>query len=257
MAQPSIRERLLLRFCRPVDTPDFPGGTVKTNIDNALDFMLKTVPNFREIVTGKEVLDFGCGFGWQLLSLARRDWIKSGVGVDIRNTGHAQANARTNGLQDKVEFTAAIEPGRKFDVVYSCSAFEHFSDPAHILNLMLSFAKPGGKVVISFAEPWLSPRGSHMDGITRLPWVNVIFPEHVVLAVRSRYRSDGARRYEDIEGGLNRMTLRKFTDIVSNCGASLDSIHFFPVKGLPVVSHVPVFREFLVGAASCILSKPT
>ena len=41
-----------------------------------------------------------------------------------------------------------------------------------------------------------------MDGITKLPWVNLLFPERVVLAVRSRYRTDGATRYEDCGGGL-------------------------------------------------------
>ena len=256
MPQPTISERILLNFCRPVDAGDYPGGTTTTNIGNALDFTLKTVPNFRELVAGKEVLDFGCGFGWQLLALASRGWIKRGVGVDIRHTEQAQANARANGLQDKVEFTSNLEPGRQFDLVYSCSAFEHFSDPVHILNLMLERTIPGGRVIVTFAEPWWSPRGSHMDGITRLPWVNLLFSERTVMAVRNRYRKDGAQRYEDVEGGLNRMTLRKFETIVSSCGAKLESLDVFPVKGLPLVGQLPVIRELMVAAASCTLRKP-
>ena len=66
-------------------------------------------------------------------------------------------------------------PARTFDVVYSCSSFEHFSDPAHVLTLMRNLVSPGGHLVIAFAEPWYSPHGSHADGFTRLPWVNLYF----------------------------------------------------------------------------------
>jgi hypothetical protein len=94
-----------------------------------------------------------------------------------------------------------------------------------------------------------------MDGITKLPWVNILFPERVVLAVRSRYRTDGAQRYEEYEGGLNRMSLRKFDGIMKRSGAKIVYRRYVGVKGLPMVTAVPVVRELMASAAACVLQK--
>jgi SAM-dependent methyltransferase len=214
--------------------------------------MMATVPAFPERLHGLSVLDFGCGYGFQAIALAKRGICKSVVGVDIRNTEAARSNATRHGVADRVRFTESIAAER-FDSVYSCSAFEHFADPKQILGLMLSSVKPGGEVIITFAEPWWSPYGSHFSGYSRLPWVNVLFSEATVMAVRSRYRSDGAKRYEDVEGGLNRMTLAKFERIMRNAPARIESMNVFPVRGLPLVTKIPLVREFLSTAASCVL----
>ena len=67
----SLGERLLTALSRDPAKPDYPGGTVGTIVDNALAFILKTVPGFFEMVEGKEVLDFGCGWGIQAAALAK------------------------------------------------------------------------------------------------------------------------------------------------------------------------------------------
>jgi len=96
-----------------------------------------------------------------------------------------------------------------------------------------------------------------MGGFCRLPWVNVLFPEKAVMRVRSLYRSDGAMRYEDVEGGLNRMTVAKFERLMKTSGAKVRTLKRHPVKGLPMVSQVPVVREFMTAACSCILEIPS
>ena len=94
-----------------------------------------------------------------------------------------------------------------------------------------------------------------MDGFTRVPWVNLLFPEQIVLRVRSRYRTDGALRYEDIEGGLNRMTVARFERLINESNMAVIDMRLFAVKGLPIVTSLPVFRELLTSAASCILQR--
>ena len=251
----SLDERILTALSRAPGAPDYPGGTLRTNIDNSLDFIIKTVPGFPELIDGKEVLDFGCGWGIQAAALARAN-ARQVVGIDLpRPILEAQWAERTNLGLKNLFYTTDLPKERLFDVVLSCSAFEHFSDPAYILELMRQRCKPGGVVIITFAEPWWSPRGSHSDFFTRVPWVNVLFSEETVMKVRSRYRSDGAKRYEDIEGGLNRLTLAKFTKIIQESGMKVRRLDFFPVKGLPLVSQIPLVREYLTAAASCILER--
>lgn len=250
----TIGEWILTAMSRDPSASDYAGGTATATIDNALDFMEKTVPGFREMTRGRSVLDFGCGFGLQAAALARLSPTARVVGVDLPRPILRERWRQYT--QPNLTLTTDLPEGETFDIVYSCSSFEHFDDPGHILRLMIARAKPdGGLVIVSFAEPWFSPRGSHMDGFTRLPWVNLLFPERTVMRVRSRYRTDGAQRYEDVEGGLNRMTVARFERLMRATGLHVQSLRLFPVKGLPIVSRLPVVRELMTAAASCVLQR--
>lgn len=251
-------ERLLLLLCRKPGTGDYRITTASYTLDNALNFATKTIPDFQGLVRGRRVLDYGCGHGWQAVAMRKRG-ARQVVGIDIseERLSHGRELVAREGCGGEVRFAREIpdELNGRFDVVLSLSAFEHFSDPAAELQAMRGAARPGGLVVVSFAEPWLSPRGSHMVHFTKLPWVNVLFSERTVMRVRSRFRDDGAQRYEEVEGGLNRMTLTRFEHVVRGSGMAVESINSFPVKGLPLVDRMPMVREFLTGAASCILRK--
>jgi ubiquinone/menaquinone biosynthesis C-methylase UbiE len=238
---------------RDPQAPEYAGGTLKTNVANALDFMTKTVPGFAEHVRGASVLDFGCGLGHQAAAVAQRGAGRV-VGFDVPRDYLLSGWQRIRALGlPNLSLTTTL-PDEPFDVVFSCSSFEHFADPEAMLGIMKGRVRPGGKLIISFAEPWLSPRGSHMDGFTRVPWVNILFDEATVLRVRGRYYSDGATRYEDIVGGLNRMTVSRFETIIRRSGMNVDGLWLTPVKGLPLVTRVPLLRELLTSAASCVLS---
>ena len=250
----TFRGRLLRALSRPVDAPDYAGGTTTATLDTALDFLKKTVPEFMDLTARGSVLDFGCGFGLQAAALAR-------LGLDVTGLDLPREIFRSRWRQLMEEYpnlrlTTEL-PARTFDVVYSCSSFEHFSDPEHVLTLMRNLVSPGGRLVIAFAEPWYSPHGSHVDGFTRLPWVNLLFRESDVMAVRSLYRSDGATRYEEVEGGLNRMTVARFERLMRDSGLRVRTLRLIPVKGLPYVSRVPLLRELLTASCSAVLEKPS
>lgn len=251
-----LSERILLRLSRPPESPPYPGGSDRMTLENCLDFLLKTVPDFIDMVRGRRVLDFGCGHGYQSARLAR-DYGCEVIGLDLPRESNQVHWARLQHDLNLPNLTLTTErPSDPVDVAFSCSSFEHFTDPEEILRIMTRLVRPGGLLVIAFAEPWWSPRGAHMDGFTRLPWVNVWFSEQTVINVRRRFVDDGATRYEDVEGGLNRMTVRRFEALMASSGLEIQSLRLFSVKGLPIVAHLPVLREFLVSAASCVLRRP-
>jgi SAM-dependent methyltransferase len=232
------------------------GGTIEANPRNALEFLLKTVPEFSVRVAEKDVLDVGCGLGWQCISIAQQEAAKSITGLDIRFVAEQIRNAELAGVADRVRFISEVPADETFDVVYSCSSFEHFSEPEKMLDRMIAFARPGGAIIIAWAEPWWSPYGSHFSGYTGLPWSNVWFSERTLLKLRSRYRNDAATRFSEIEGGLNKMTVGRFEQIIEKCGCPIEVYRLFPVKGLPFVTNVPIIREFWTSAVTCILRKP-
>jgi hypothetical protein len=112
---------------------------------------------------------------------------------------------------------------------------------------------PGGLIIVSFAEPRLSHNGSHMGGFTKIPLVNVLFSGETVMQGRSRYRNDGTTRYEEVRGGLNRMTLGKFESIIDNSGTQIEQVKYHTPLRLRLVDRVLGFREFFVSAATCLL----
>lgn len=251
----TVGERILLLLSRAPGTPDYPGGTLKTNMNNSLDYLLKTVPHFLEMIRGKSVLDFGCGWGWQAVAMVRQG-ARFVVGIDVvkENLEKGRALAKSWQLVDhQIKFVDRLDGYSSFDVVLSCSSFEHFSEPEAVLQQMRAAALPSGNVIISFAEPWYSARGSHMSLFTKLPWVNVFFPEKTVMKVRQNFRADGATRYEDVQGGLNRMTLAKFEQIIHSSGMKVEWLRYYATKNLPLVTKLPVLREFLTSAVACIL----
>jgi len=257
-----LGERILLLLCREPDSPEYSGATGNYTVDNALDFPLKTIPSLLDYIKNKTVLDYGCGPGYQAVALARRG-AKSIVGIDINPTWleRARSLAKEHECDDRVSFLDAesfladSSNREKFDVTFCCGSFEHFADPGKELTHMKSMTRPGGRIVITFAEPWLSPHGSHMDNFCQVPYINILFSERTVMAVRSRFKHDQATRYEEIESGLNKMTLARFERIIRDSGLSVEHQNFFATKNLPLVKKIPFVREFLVSAVTCILAK--
>ena len=111
--------------------------------------------------------------------------------------------------------------------------------------------------MITFSPPWYAPYGSHMHFFTKVPWVNLLFSEATVMAVRACYRADGARRYESVEGGLNKMSVGKFERIVSSAGLQFVYRSDDGVRGMDAVTHIPFVRELLTNRVTCTLTSPS
>ena len=248
-----LPERLLLAMCRPVEAPSLSVATVSYTLDNALEYATRRIPRFLERIQGKTVLDYGCGPGWQAVAM-RRAGARDVHGVDINDEWLSHGRDLAAGL-DGVTFdkTTGTE---KYDIVLSLGAMEHFREPGKELARMCSLTRE--ELLISFAEPWYSPYGTHLNGTTKLPWLNLWFSERTLLNVRNLYPdgSDGAKRFEDIRGGLNKMTVRRFEKLLDAApGMRVEHLILHSVKRVPLVTGVPVLRELMTGALTCIL-KP-
>jgi len=227
--------------------------------DYSLDQLaqLKTMfSGFLSQISGKTVVDFGCGQGIQSLALAKNG-AKHVVGVDI-HTGHIQ-NARREaerlGLQN-IMFYDAIDPLEKggFDVLISHNSMEHFENPLKMLHLFRRLIHNDGKVYITFGPPWYSPYGAHTNMFCRFPWIHLLFSEKTVMQVRSHFTDDNAEHYEDIRGGLNKMTLKKYTDLIAASDFRIEyESHIYALK-LRFLHRIPVLRELLLYHINTILA---
>ena len=202
---------------------------------------------------GKVVVDFGCGEGNEAIDLAQSGAARV-IGVDIRESvlAIARRHAEAAGVSAVCEFTTTPSQGHA-DAIISIDAFEHFPEPATILTTMRDILKTGGKIFISFGPPWLHPIGGHLFSV--FPWAHLILNEAALIRWRSDFKSDGASRFGEVEGGLNQMTIGRFERLARTTeGLKLGKLEAVPIRSLRW-AHNYFTREFTTSIVRCELVK--
>lgn len=197
----------------------------------------------------KVVIDFGCGDGEDAVEIAKRTARKV-IGVDIRERALANARARAaaHGVADRCHFATTTE--EKADLILSLDAFEHFDDPAQILRIMRRLLKDDGCIVAAFGPTWYHPLGGHLFSV--FPWAHLIFTEKSLIRWRSDFKTDGATRFCEAEGGLNQMTIRRFETIVAASDFKFAEFEPVPIRKLQPVAN-RLTREFTTAIVRCKL----
>lgn len=203
-------------------------------------------------VKGREVLEFGCGAGAEAVELAKSAKFVFGLDIVAAHLIEARARAAAAGVASRCHFTSEAPPG-KVDVIVSIDSFEHFSDPAGVLNTMHELLRPGGRVVASFGPTWFHPLGGHLFSV--FPWAHLIFSERALIRWRSDLRSDGATRFAEVEGGLNQMTIGRFERLVRLSPFRLVKLETVPIRRLARI-HNRLTREFTTAVVRCVLERP-
>lgn len=219
-------------------------------------------PAFIPSLAGKTVLDYGCGHGRQAVDVALGG-ARHVYGVDVRDGCLAAARllAAGAGVTSVCTFLNArtdaerLDQLRDVDCAYSLDSFEHFAEPEQVLIQIRERLAPGGRLYISFGPPWKHPRGCHMMFFRPVPWMHLIFREETIMAVRALYKSDGARRFEEVEGGLNRMTICRFVRLVTLSGYRVEKLTLVPIKTLGLLARMGPLREYFTSVVTCTLLR--
>jgi len=216
-------------------------------------------------LVGKRVVDWGCGRGSDVVAAALAGAAEV-VGIDIQEDRliAGRAMAEHQGVGDRCRFiNARTEPEAygalvgTFDFGLTVDAFEHFDDPSMVLAGMHDLLKPAGTLLISFGPPWKHPFGAHLAEWITLPWIHFAFDEDTVLAVRSHYLKDGATRFADVPGGLNKMTLARAEELLARSGFEVTMFEPRPIRPLRALAKLSACREYITSIvrAVCVRSE--
>ncbi len=168
-----------------------------------LDWIDKTVS-----LSGKKVVDIGCGGGILAESMAGRGADVTGVDLSEKALGVARLHLYESGETVNYRHISAEDIAREspasFDVVTCMEMLEHVPDPASTIRACAALVKPGGKVFFSTlnrnlkayllavvgAEYVLNllPRGTH-------EYAKFIKPSEL-----SRYVRDAGLNVEELRG---------------------------------------------------------
>lgn len=120
--------------------------------DNARQDIHKTATTG---LTGKKVLDVGCGGGILSESMARRGADVTGIDLGTENLKAAALHAEQSGLEHTLRYqhipveTLAKTHAGQFDVVTCMEMLEHVPDPSSIVQACFDLLAPGGVCVLS------------------------------------------------------------------------------------------------------------
>lgn len=210
-------------------------------------------PQFWSWVRDREVLDFGCGVGEEVIAMALHG-ARRVVGIDIRprvlELGRAAA-ARA-GVADRCRFAERADA--PVDVVLSLDGFEHYADPAGVLEEMRRLVRADGRVLVCFGPPWYHPLGGHLFSV--FPWAHLLFSEAALIRWRADFKHDGATRFGEVEGGLNQMTVRRFERLVAASPFRFERFEAVPIRRLRWLAN-PLTREFTTAVVRCTLVPRT
>ncbi|PYM16908.1 MAG: hypothetical protein DMD81_11160 [Candidatus Rokuibacteriota bacterium] len=201
------------------------------------------------LIRDKAVLDFGCGDGGDAVAMAKHG-ARRVIGLDIRENilNAARLTANQEGVQDRCVFTTTTT--EKVDVVVSMDGFEHYADPMGVLHTMRALLREDGVALVSFGPPWFHPLGGHLFSV--FPWAHLLFTERSLIRWRSQFKSDGARRFSEVAGGLNQMTIRRFERLLRHSDFSVGTFEAVPIRQARLF-HGVLTREFLTAVVRCRL----
>ncbi len=206
-------------------------------------------PDVWSTISERAVIDFGCGDGDMAIEMAQHGAALV-IGVDVRQSALAAARARAEcaGVAGRCVFSDA--PPQPADIIISVDGFEHFDHPGEVLSTMRRSLKPGGRVLAAFGPTWFHPLGGHLFSI--FPWAHLIFTEAALLRWRADFKSDGATRFGEVEGGLNQMTIRRFVKLVEKSAFRFEHFEAVPIRRLRRFSSV-LPREMSTALVRCTL----
>ena len=225
-----------------------PSNDVTTAYDGVSKMEVFFGPEIWRDLADKTVIDFGCEAGIEAIDMAQHG-VRRVIGLDIREEPlqAARTAAKKAGVDNCVFTTKTDE---KVDVVISLDAFEHFADPSAMLKVMRTLLKDDGYVLACFGPTWYHPLGGH--GFSIFPWSHLVFSESVLMRW---YREDTGRaayHFEEVTGGLNKLTLRRFKKIVAQSDFKFESIDPVPIRKLKFLAN-SLTREFTTAVVKCKL----
>ncbi len=207
-------------------------------------------PNWKALVQGLTVLDFGCGAGNEVIQIARAG-AKSVCGFDVSQNNLCEAGRRVAASEvgDRCRLVKEA-PCELFDCIFSFDAFEHFENPGAVLHEMYRLLKAGGRVYVSFGPTWFHPLGGH--AFSPFPWAHLLLSESALVRWRNLHFPGTSVGIN--QSGLNRMTIRRFLALCTESGFGIERREIVPIRPLRML-HNRLSREWTSSVVRAVLRK--
>jgi ubiquinone/menaquinone biosynthesis C-methylase UbiE len=240
--------------------------------DVATKYMIPLLEYWGAPVRGASVIDVGCGEGGGLCAMHDAGAV-SCCGFDIE-VGRVDAAKELKGerriflttgnlYEEKLPFTE-----NQYDIVVLHDVFEHLDSKDDVIKKLAAYAKPSGKVMITF-PPYYSAYGAHQQ-LLNASWVKFPFFHLVPFAltrILPTLHGEHPHIIEEVQKlGRLKMGMKKFEAIAERKGLTIagkqayliSPNHIrFGLKPIPAgtVAEIPIVGEFVCTGVVYLLSK--
>ena len=177
-------------------------------------------------LTGKRVLDFGCGMGGMSLWYAKHwDCYVHGIDIDSHHIAIAKAlQEKYSTLNVAFEEVDVLDERIKepYDLIFLNDVIEHLPLAIidDILNKLSTLLRPNGRICVSY-PPWESPYASHIYKAVRIPWCQFL-PDRLVYKILKPRDKEIVGKLEssftEVYRGLNKINHKRLTRILNRNG---------------------------------------
>jgi 2-polyprenyl-3-methyl-5-hydroxy-6-metoxy-1,4-benzoquinol methylase len=179
----------------------------------ANDLQLKSILNDID-VTGRVVLDLGCGHGYMAAALVEHAGAERAIGVDIRETPSwpEHQDPRLSLVVGDMSKETVVAP-ESVDVVVSQVVFEHVNRPVQMLAAIYSSLKEGGAAWLRM-NIYTARNASHAYNEVFFPWPHLLFEDTVLREFYRRNQPKPRHRFS----WVNRMTVAHYLHVCREIG---------------------------------------
>lgn len=264
-------------FAARGDTRPFPQADVERD---QFEEFFKLFGDFpvRETIRGKDVLDFGSGYGGKTVEYRVRCGARRVCGVEPFDNmvELSRKYARERGVDAEFQRCGSTDlpySDESFDIVLTHDVLEHVEDPRSSMAEIRRVLRPGGLSVNLFPV-YFGARSHHLDYVVNLPALHWVFSartlvravNHVLTAnpqfgtalqPEPRRSFDGGREVLPGLNGLSGIHLKRLFEGFETL--SVRRIALGP-RGMGLIANtarLPVqIRDLATATVACILRKP-
>ena len=252
---PELLAPLLARGYRPPDPIRYDEDGLAARAREKVEWIERHVP-----LSGCRVcVELGCWDGMVLAELRTRGQVA--LGADLARDGFdRRAKAAGAALLQCDASRLAIRAG-SVDLVYSFAAFEHFADPAAVVDQAARVLRRGGYLYLFFGPVYTSPYGLHAYRQIPVPYCHFLFKEKDLRAYAARQGLSTSWPY------VNRVSVTAYREIFTAAEPTFERMHYLehPTGGVGAEliaaypqcfrSKVPAFDDLLVSSVEICLRK--
>jgi 2-polyprenyl-3-methyl-5-hydroxy-6-metoxy-1,4-benzoquinol methylase len=223
------------------------------------------------------VLEIGCGEAGNLKPFVDLGCDSMGVDLNSAKIDHAKdfyahhPNASVLKLVVEDIYNMVDKFREDFDLIILRDVIEHIHNQEKFMNCLKNFVKPGGKIFFGF-PPWQNPFGGHQQICTskvlsKMPYFHLL-PVSLYKAVLSLFGENSGTIKELLEIKETGISIERFERILKKGNWIVDRKTLFfinpnyevkfglkPREAFPIISSIPVLRNFFTTACYYLISK--
>ena len=237
-------------------------------------YIIPFINKVMEISNETDVLEIGCGEGGNL-----KPFLDLGCNVTGVDLSHGKIEKGKNFFKDdpnkeKIKLiTEDIYQSAslgKYDLIIMRDVIEHIHNQEKFMEYVKKFLNPHGKIFLAF-PPWYNPFGGHQQVcenklLSKLPFFHIL-PAPIYKGILKLFGESNPKIDSLLEIKSTGITIERFEKILKQSRYKTEKKKLFfinpnyevkfglkPKDGIPLLSSIPLIKDFVTTSAYYIIS---